>query len=85
MKKASSWRLLRPWHAIPLLLTVLVLGGSLALRDPRPLLIAFWWVGVFAMMAAVALGVIGGIVVLIVGIRRQLVSGRSRESGSREG
>lgn len=82
VKVDSPWRLFRRWHLIPLLLIVLVLGGSLVLGDPRPLLVVFWWMGVLGIIVGIAAGVIAGVVVLLVGIRRQLASARDRESES---
>ena len=78
-KADSPWRLFRPWHLMPLLLIVLVLGGSVALGDPRPLLVVFWWMGILGIILGIVAGLIAGVVVLLVGIRRQLVSGRNRE------
>ena len=82
MSSEKRARLFRPWHVLPVLLTVLVLGGSLALGDARPLLVAFWWMGVGTLALGVAGGLILGFVVFFVGLKRQW---SARREARREG
>ena len=67
-KRDSAWKLFRWWHLGPLSVLLLLAAGSIALGDPRPALLALWWIGVLTIGLGVALGVVvgfGGFVVLV--------------------
>ncbi len=67
-KHDSAWKLFRWWHLAPLSLLALLAAGSIALGDPRPALLALWWLGFLTIGLGVALGLVvgfGGFAVLV--------------------
>ncbi len=69
---ATLRRFLLSWHWIWVIGAAAVAWASLWLGDPRPLLVVLWWMGFVALGGILFAGVIGGLVVLVVGIRQNL-------------
>ncbi len=68
-RRDAPWQLLRWWHLGPLVVVLALFGGSIALGDARPAVLALWWMGYLTIGLGILLGVIAGIVGLLLAMR----------------
>lgn len=58
----------------------LVAWASLVLGDPRPVLVAVWWLGYVMMGVIMLAGVLGAPVMMVIGIRQNLAARKKDKS-----
>lgn len=72
-------RFVRSWHWVWVIGGGLILGLSAWLRDARPLLVIFWWMGFVLLGGILLAGVFGAIAMMVSGIRQNLSRRRERK------
>ncbi|MCP3985273.1 MAG: hypothetical protein GY723_12860 [bacterium] len=79
MSSSTLRRFLRSWHWIWVVAGSSILGLSLWLRDARPMLVAFWWMGFVLLGLIMLAGIVGAFVMMVVGIRQNLAARKKRK------
>lgn len=76
----SLRRFVHSWHWVWVVGAGLVAWASLVLGDPRPVLVAVWWLGYVMMGVIMLAGVLGAPVMMVIGIRQNLAARKKDKS-----